>query len=50
LIIQVNEAITYNLEIKNKAYFENDVCELKISLVDSGEDRIIVKVLGFFIF
>ncbi len=33
-------------EIKNKSYYENDECELKIDLVDSGEDRIMVKVFG----
>lgn len=34
------------LEIKNKSYFENDECELKINLVDSGEDRIVIRLYG----
>jgi len=34
--------------VKNKSYLENDECELKIDVIDSGEDKIIVKVFGIF--
>lgn len=43
-------SIVIFLEVKNKTYIENDICEMKVHLIDTGEDKIVIKVFGKFLF
>lgn len=36
----------FELEIKNSKYIIGDYCELKINVLDSGDDRITVRIIG----
>jgi hypothetical protein len=33
-----------NEKIKNKYYYENDICDMKVYLLDTGDDKITVRV------